>query len=691
MNKHTNTNTKVTQRGARSRDAGGKPMNVRTGTLAALGIAGVLGLASVATAPERGETTVGEKAAIASMALRADAATVSADVIASVSTDAAISIAGHDAAQTASVDIAATAFAGAAGAPRAAAADSKAEHGLDAAAAAKMSGRLARIAAAGGNAPVEVVVSYADHPELFDDARVAELGGEVVRSYTSLAMRAIRVPAGSLNELALETRVDRLSLDTPVHSVSESARITANVPEGAQANAVFEGAGIGVAIIDSGVSKHSVLADGALQFDFTAGQYPVPVIVDGQISVANDVMRDDKFGHGTHVAATVAGAGADSAGEYQGASPGAQIVALQVLDHKGAGQMSDVIAALDWLLVYGHYFDVRVVNLSLGQAVSQSNRTDPLVLAAEALWDAGVVVVAAAGNDGYNGNFTINSPGNSRKIITVGSLTYNGTGTDTTDDYVSSFSSRGPSVGDMVLKPDLVAPGNKIVAAVANGAELKKLLPNRVKGCNNGSTCAGIYLELSGTSMATPLVAGAAARMLAKDPTLSPDTIKARLMRSARKVDGEPTSYGAGVLDVDAALSETSTVSGQALSPIMIRDEATNGILIEDTAANWGGQEWAAGYLYYSGFNWNSADGATTSAALDGVAATGFLWSDEVAANGFLWSDEGVWANGFLWSDEGGGGVWARGFLWSDEGGGTGARSLLDTDWETWGSLSDDP
>ena len=329
----------------------------------------------------------------------------------------------------------------------------------------------------------------------------------------------------------------------------------------------------------------------------------------------------------------------------------------------------------------------------LGQAVSESNQTDPLVLAAEALWDAGIVVVAAAGNDGENGNFTINSPGNSRKIITVGSLTYNGTGGDFADDYVSSFSSRGPTVGDLVLKPDLVAPGNKVVAAIPGTSELKKLLPQRVKSCNKTSSCSGVYLELSGTSMATPVVAGAAARMLAKDPTLTPDTVKARLMRSARKVDGEPTSYGAGVLDVEAAMNETGIVTGQALSPIMIRDEATNGILIEDTASAWGGSEWSAGYLYYSGFNWAPVEGTVADPALDSLAATGFLWSDEVTANGFLWSDEGVWANGYLWSDEGsgGGGVWARGYLWSDEGGGTGARSILDTDWQTFGKLSDDP
>ena len=699
MKTHTNTNTKtkVTQRDDTSRTHGSKPMNARKTSLALLGFAGALGLmTTLATDRVQDPATAADTMSVTSPDLRLQT-TASAEALLAATTDASVegtafefaaapaTSSGFDLATVAAAEADATRSA----AQRATTDVERERSDIDPAS--KMSGRLAALAAAGGNTPVEVVVSYADHPELFDDARVAELGGEIVRSYANLDVRAIRLPAGSLNELALETRVDRLSLDAPVMSVSESARLTANVPEGAQANAVWEGAGVGVAIIDSGVAKHSVLADAAVQYDFTGGQYPVPVINNGVIVTANSVMRDDKFGHGTHVAGVIAGSGADSAGEFQGSSMQAPLLAMQVLDNKGAGSMSDVMAALDWLLSYGQYYDIRVVNLSLGKTVSESNATDPLVLAAEALWDAGMVVVVAAGNDGHNGNFTINSPGNSRKLITVGSLTDNGTGSDFSDDYVSTFSSRGPSVGDMVLKPDLVAPGNKVVAAIPNGSELKKLLPQRDGVCSK-TTCSGLYLELSGTSMATPMVAAAAARMLAKDPTLSPDTIKARLMRSARKIDGEPTSYGAGVLDVEAALNETGTVSGFAMSPVMIRDDASNGILVENTGALWGDDQWAAGYLYYSGFNWSQADGSTTDNALSNVAATGFMWSDEVGANGFLWSDEGVWANGFLWSDEGtSGNVWARGFLWSDEGGGTGARSLLDTDWESYGSLSDDP
>ncbi|MEO0345148.1 MAG: S8 family peptidase [Pseudomonadota bacterium] len=664
-------------------------------TLLALGIAGVLGIMNTVSAPtiDLSRVTgaqIDDSRDMAVMPITAVAAHAG-------STSLSISVEQDPVAYATALERehnAATALVAEKRAAQRSLRDERSEHaGRDAQVdpASKMSGRLAALAATGGNAPVEVVVSYADHPELFDDARVAELGGEILRSYNNLDVRAIRLPAGSLNELALEARVDRLSLDAPVMSVSESARIAANVPEGAQANAVWEGAGVGVAIIDSGVATHSVLADTAVQFDFTGGQYPVPVVINGVVVVPNSVPRADKFGHGTHVAGIVAGAGADSAGEFQGTSMQAPLLAMRVLDDKGAGSMSDVMAALDWLVSYGHYYNIRVVNLSLGKTVSESNATDPLVLAAEALWDSGVVVLAAAGNDGHNGNFTINSPGNSRKIITVGSLTDGGTGNDVDDDYVSTFSSRGPTVGDLVLKPDLVAPGNKIVAAIPGDSVLKNLLPQRNGVCSM-ATCSGLYLELSGTSMATPMVAAAAARMLAKDPTLSPDTIKARLMRSARKVDGEPTSYGAGVLDVEAALNETGSVPGLALSPVMIRDESGNGILVEDTGGLWGDSQWAAGYLYYSGFNWSQADGATTSNALSGISSTGFMWSDEVGANGFLWSDEGVWANGFLWSDEGTGeNVWARGFLWSDEAGGTGARSLLDTDWDSYGSLSDDP
>ncbi len=561
--------------------------------------------------------------------------------------------------------------------------------------ASKMSGRVAAIAAAGGNQPVEIIVRYEDQPELFDDARVAALGGEVVRGYDSLAMRAIRIPAGALQELAIEQTIEWLSLDEKVSSTSFVSRQTANLPTAGSANAAYAGQGVGVAIIDSGVSKHSDLNDGVLQYDFLGGSFPQPDLANGEVLNANSQARDDKFGHGTHVAGLIAGSGGNSLDQYRGASKGAQILALRVLDGNGEGQSSDVIAALDWLVTYGSYFDIRVANLSLGKNVSESNNTDPLVIAAEAVWDAGIVVIAAAGNDGGIGNMTINSPGNSRKLISVGSLTDNGTGSDYSDDYVSSFSSLGPSAGDLVLKPDLVAPGNRLVAAIPKTSMLGKLLQQRRRSCLS-SACEDGYLEMSGTSMAAPMVTSAVALMLQKDPSLTPATVKARLMRSARKLPIEPTSIGAGVLDIDAALNDSGYVSGEALSPLMIRDPNGTGILVEDTGMLWGDSLWSAGYVFSGGFNWPNADAGEVSSVIDangylwtdtGVGANGFLWTDEdISANGFLWTDEGVWANGFLWTDEDS--VWSRGFLWTDE---VGSRGVMETDGESFAIIHDDP
>ncbi len=514
----------------------------------------------------------------------------------------------------------------------------------------KMSGPVAALAELGGPAPVDIVVRYDRYPELFDDERIESLGGNVLRSYTALEMRAIRIPAAALESLALEDGVDWLSLDTQVHATSIASREAANVPAVRTVNSGYTGEGVRVALIDSGVGSHPDVAGSIEQYSFLDGANPQPFLIAdyGALSLGT-FMGGDGFGHGTHVAGVLAGSGRDSNGDFEGSAKAAKILSLQVLNSNGGGQLSDVIAALDWLLVYGESLKIRVANISLGMSVAESNTTDPLVLAVERLWDAGIVVVVAAGNGGANGNFTITSPGNSRKVITVGSLTDNGTGSDFGDDYVSTFSSLGPTAGDFVLKPDLVAPGNRLVAAIPSQSQLKLQFPSRVVACT-ARKCSSEYLELSGTSMAAPMVTAAAARMLEREPTLNPATVKARLMRSARKLDAEPTMTGAGTLDIDAALDETGLVAGDALSPLMMRDEITGGILVEDTAQLWGDAHWSAGSLFYGGFDWT----AGYDADVDG----------EIDATGYLWTDGSVWAKGYLWTDDGG--IWAKGYLWTD-------------------------
>lgn len=543
----------------------------------------------------------------------------------------------------------------------------------------KMSGPIAALAAAGGDGLVDVVVRYDTQPELFDDERIAELGGEVIRSFDAFEMRAVRLPADQIAELAIENSVDWLSVDSTVRTLSFASRVAANEPTSNSSNAAYGGVGVGVAVVDSGVSNHGDLSSVIIQYDFTEGRYPRPQISGGQVIEPSNKGRFDNYGHGTHVAGIVAGA-QSGVSDSRGIADGSHVLALRVLDKDGAGQISDVIASVDWLLEYGHYYDIRVVNMSLGMAVTESNTTDPLVLAVERLWDAGFVVVVAAGNDGFMGNMTINSPGNSRKVITVGSLTDNGTGANFADDYKSSFSSMGPSVGDLVVKPDLLAPGNKIVAPSRGNSKLTSLMPvGRVKGCNSGKDCDKAYIEMSGTSMATPVVSAAVAMMLEKDPSLSPNTIKARLMRSARKIDDEPTAVGAGLLDIDAAMNEWGIVTKDALSPIMVRDEKTGSVYVQDTADLWGNSRWSAGYIYSGGFGW--AEGNAP------------VLGNDLSATGFLWTDNNVWSRGFLWTDEGGSGsqgVWSRGFLWTDEGD-VGARSLMESDDGQEVVIHDDP
>lgn len=135
--------------------------------------------------------------------------------------------------------------------------------------------------------------------------------------------------------------------------------------------------------------------------------FPQPEVSNGQIISYNDSPREDHYGHGTHVAGIVTGNGTNSGQAYRGAATGASLLSLRVLDEHGNGSMSDVMAALDWLLQYGQHFNVRVVNLSLGKRISESNETDPLVHAVEELWDNGVVMVIAAGNIGHSGAMTV--------------------------------------------------------------------------------------------------------------------------------------------------------------------------------------------------------------------------------------------------------------------------------------------
>jgi serine protease AprX len=314
----------------------------------------------------------------------------------------------------------------------------------------------------------------------------------------------------------------------------------------------YSGAGIGVAVVDSGITSwHDDLGyNGSSSLVRTnAGQRVVAFVdfVNGRSATYDD------NGHGSHVAGIVAGNGYDSYGARAGVAPEAHLVGLKVLDERGRGVISDVIAALDWIVTYKTQHNIRVANLSVGAAVVESYRTDPLAIAAKRAVDAGIVVVTAAGNLGRNATGqtqygAITAPGNAPWVLTVGAYSHQGT-VWRTDDVVAPYSSRGPSAVDFEAKPDLVAPGTGIVSL---SDPTSTFYISKASQLLNGSRSTSYkpYLSLSGTSMAAPTVTGTVALMMEANPSLTPNMVKAILQyTSQRYASYDALSQGAGFLN----------------------------------------------------------------------------------------------------------------------------------------------
>ncbi|MDR1209611.1 MAG: S8 family peptidase [Clostridiales bacterium] len=238
----------------------------------------------------------------------------------------------------------------------------------------------------------------------------------------------------------------------------------------------------------------------------------------------------DDNGHGTHVAGLIGGNGYRSGGTRVGAAPRCLIIGVKILDARGRGGVSEALAGIRWMMSVREKYNIRVANLSIG--ARHSGAGDVIVRAAESMWDAGVVVVTAAGNLGPEPG-SVTSPGTSRKVITVGCL----------EDGLRS--GRGPTP-DCVVKPDLLAPGLNRVSCLTN----TPLSPDRRREIARES---GYYARMSGTSMAAPAISGRAAVMLELDPGLTPDQVKAALMREAGGADYTPTVHSDGVYEYDTA------------------------------------------------------------------------------------------------------------------------------------------
>ncbi|MFZ1137376.1 MAG: S8 family peptidase, partial [Candidatus Korobacteraceae bacterium] len=382
---------------------------------------------------------------------------------------------------------------------------------------------------------ISVIVQYKSVP-LSAQVKNLRVGNATVSAQLQVisGLRLV-VPVAQLASLAADPNVTYVSPDRKVHGHLNNAApaVLANYAWGLG----LSGTGIGVAVIDSGIHEADDLnqtGSGSrikASFDYTG---------DG---------LDDGYGHGTHVAGIIGGNGSDSTCSVcnvtiKGIAPNVNLISLRVLNNQGEGTESQVIQAIQAAIQLKSTYNIRVINLSVGRPVFESFTQDPLCQAVEQAWKAGIVVVVSAGNDGRDnsagtyGYWTIESPGNDPYVITVGAVNTKAT-PDRSDDAMTSYSAKGPTAFDYIVKPDLVAPGNRVVSLYAPGQLDIQNPQNRVPLNyyeNTGSTDASSnYFVLSGTSMAAGMVSGAAALMIQNDSTLTPDQIKARLMKTAFK------------------------------------------------------------------------------------------------------------------------------------------------------------
>ena len=390
------------------------------------------------------------------------------------------------------------------------------------------------------------------------DADVRVFGRGVVGRRLDGGAQVGEIDNITLTSLASDPRVERVMIDRPAFATMERTgqAIGATV---ARSQYGVSGRGVGVAIIDSGItSYHDDLyrslsgstSRRVVHFkDFTRDISPNLWF--------NDLQSDD-YGHGTHVAGIIAGTGYDSSGRRVGVAPGAKLLGLKVLDGEGHGYISDVIAAIDYAIAVRSTYNVRVINLSVASGVFESYWHDPLTLAAKRATEAGIVVVAAAGNLGLDANGRpqwggVTSPGNAPWVLTVGASSHQGT-VQRSDDVVANFSSHGPTWLDFAAKPDIVSPGVGIESLSDPRSELYGTFRSYLL---NGTVPVGYkpYLSLSGTSMATPVVAGTVALMLEANPNLTPNAVKAILQFTAEShADENVLSQGAGFLNAKGAV-----------------------------------------------------------------------------------------------------------------------------------------
>jgi serine protease AprX len=516
----------------------------------------------------------------------------------------------------------------------------------------------------GAQETAKIIVQYRQAPHAEQEGRVHSLGAHLNARLGVVKGMALTIPVSALPALAADPEVVSIHLDHPIKGMDSTTNAVVNVPFAW--NAGYNGSGIGVAIIDSGVNDtHPDLWDAkqthsrvVYHQDFT-----------GTATTNSSGAKYDLYGHGTHVAGIVGGNGYLSDGNYSGVAPAVNLVDLRALDLNGVGSDSTVIAAIQEAISLQNTYNIQVINLSLGRGIAESYTQDPLCQAVESAWQSGLVVVVAAGNygrlsvEGSDGYGTVTAPGNDPLVITVGALNSTGS-TSQSAEIMTSYTSKGPTTYDHVVKPDIMAPGNGIVSLSAPGATLEADYPAQLVDGDNGKP---EYFTLSGTSMATPVVSGAAVLLLEQNSNLTPDQVKARLMQTTYQsfptstaitvaaLDETFTEYydlfsvGTGLLDMQTALSDNSLAAsnvGAALSPSVTDDSSNDTVSLVDGNSSipasktvWGSsKQWSFANI------WVDVSGDTAVAPVasipwndDDLTAFSVVWGTSTEAASVVW------------------------------------------------------
>jgi len=522
---------------------------------------------------------------------------------------------------------------------------------------------------------IVTLVPGADLPTQFKQyARGARLG--IING------QVLEVPNGVLKHLAAHPEIFRVHDNRPLtpHNYRTSVTVGART---VQETLGYTGAGIGVAVLDSGVATwhDDLTSDSSTLYEY--GNQRVSKFVD---FVNGSTPPYDDNGHGSHVAGTILGNGYDSKGEKAGIAPAASLVSLKVLDRNGQGTISNIIAALNWVVANYKTYNVRVVNLSVGAVIRESYWTDPLTIATKAVTDKGITVVVAAGNLGKNANGQlqlggITAPGNAPWVLTVGASSTMGT-LKRNDDEMAPFSSAGPSFIDFAAKPDLVAPGTGTVSLAVPGSAF---YATKAEYLVDGKLALGAkpYLALSGTSMAAPVVTGTVALMLQANPTLTPNLIKAILQYTAQEYPGySPLRQGAGFLNALGAVRLAKFYAANRVGERLPVQKVWSRQII------WGSHRLTGGYL-------NPRANAWTTSAIWGSAQTALYSGDNIvwgtrcgdgACDNIVWGTRDANGDNIVWGTTTGDTIlWGTGavgdnIVWGTVGSGD---NIV---WGTWGA-----